>query len=462
MDIRGWAKDGGSPFGSGPPADVATATLGGGPEEEEQNAGWTVIAHVLEARNVPALGPRSGEPSTYVTLRCGPSASQKTEVCKGTAAPVWDGAHFRFDRGLTLTTDLVLEMFRDGGPDGRAAAGDGAMVGEVRLRVADICRMDAVGETRWFDVGSCPKPSQPARGVCVVHVLRARGLPSMDMNGLADPYVKLCIGKTKHTSTVEKTTLAPVWKGQHFKFENVTTDSVLRLEMFDEDRIGKDDPMGQVSIRVSEMTGSETWCELQPVEGVGTVTGEIQLCCTAMLSETEDAEQSTPVQLRLCCSAHAHTAAAPHAPVPEPVEDGHGQPQQPPSSPAAASDWLRRLAAGGGGGSSVDVDGGSQQLSSSMSYGGDDAAVVARTIAARAIALRQELGLGDEGTPPTVAAWDVETVARWVCTLPIDGNEAIAQRVREEEVDGDTLLQFKNGIEVKSQPTVEAAAKPAH
>jgi hypothetical protein len=39
----------------------------------------------------------------------------------------------------------------------------------------------------------------------------------------------------------------------------------------------------------------------------------------------------------------------------------------------------------------------------------------------------------------SIATWSVEDVARWVARLPVEGAEAIAQSVRTEEIDGETL-----------------------
>ena len=60
--------------------------------------------------------------------------------------------------------------------------------------------------------------------------------------------------------------------------------------------------------------------------------------------------------------------------------------------------------------------------------------------------------MAEEGTPPLAAEWSVEEVAAWVLTLEgIDGLEAVAAKVREEEVDGFTLMAYKDKPEVKDE-----------
>ena len=56
--------------------------------------------------------------------------------------------------------------------------------------------------------------------------------------------------------------------------------------------------------------------------------------------------------------------------------------------------------------------------------------------------------MAEEGMPPLAAEWSVEEVAAWVLT--IEGiDEAVAAKVREEEVDGFTLMAYKDKPEVK-------------
>eukprot|EP01047_Picozoa_sp_COSAG01_P035295 COSAG01_NODE_2700_length_7232_cov_3.028876_2_plen_242_part_00 len=139
--------------------------------------------------------------------------------------------------------------------------------------------------------------------VVTVQVLRARGLASMDRNGLADPYVRLRCpalvagsggggsgggggsagGAERRTRTVKKT-LAPVW---HAAGEAASTDGgesveesrfrwvigadewrehvcaaggaegagLLRAEVWDWDRIGKDEPMGACTVDLARCGG---------------------------------------------------------------------------------------------------------------------------------------------------------------------------------------------------------------
>ena len=123
-----------------------------------------------------------------------------------------------------------------------------------------------------------------------VHVLSATGLPKMDANGKADPYVVLACGKgTEQRSSVVHKSLSPVWDDARFEFSEVESSEELLLTMFDKDRYepcqmysiavqtqymyctfefdkdrgSRSDPMGVVRVPLSEMDGQERAYALQ-------------------------------------------------------------------------------------------------------------------------------------------------------------------------------------------------------
>lgn len=94
-----------------------------------------------------------------------------------------------------------------------------------------------------------------------ISVERGEGLGSFDLNGKSDPYVIVSwngseVGRTE----VQKATLDPKWNKHTFKLGLLpdTEDGggdrvVLLLEVWDEDRIGKDDFMGHVSLSHADL-----------------------------------------------------------------------------------------------------------------------------------------------------------------------------------------------------------------
>ena len=64
--------------------------------------------------------------------------------------------------------------------------------------------------------------------------------------------------------------------------------------MFDKDPLSNDDPMGQVTVRLSQMRGQERSYFLQPMNGCKKPQGEIRMACTAPVQFTESSKQPEP------------------------------------------------------------------------------------------------------------------------------------------------------------------------
>lgn len=76
-----------------------------------------------------------------------------------------------------------------------------------------------------------------------VHVVEARGLKPMDIDGTSDPYVILQIENQKIETTFKKSTLDPVWN-ESFQFEITHGNDPLFIEVMDKDTFGQDDSEG--------------------------------------------------------------------------------------------------------------------------------------------------------------------------------------------------------------------------
>lgn len=106
-------------------------------------------------------------------------------------------------------------------------------------------------------------------GRLTVEVKEAKNLIPMDNNGLADPYVvvKLSGGthKKHHQSKTIKSTLNPVWKEKfHIRLKKDDHTHRVVIEVWDWDRISRNDFMGSLSFGVSEINKekAEGWYKL--------------------------------------------------------------------------------------------------------------------------------------------------------------------------------------------------------
>lgn len=94
-----------------------------------------------------------------------------------------------------------------------------------------------------------------AKGVLVIHLHSARGLPKMDAFGKADPYVK--VSTIKHpevsvkTDIIEKT-LSPTWDKTLIMLVYSKTDTI-KFEVFDWNKVGKDDKIGFVDFSMQRL-----------------------------------------------------------------------------------------------------------------------------------------------------------------------------------------------------------------
>ncbi|KAI4978212.1 hypothetical protein ZWY2020_014766 [Hordeum vulgare] len=117
---------------------------------------------------------------------------------------------------------------------------------------------------------SRPEPAQrsaPMR-LCV-HVLEARGLPAIYLNGSSDPYVRLQLGRRRAKTTVVKRSLSPVWD-EEFGFLVADVAEELVVSVLNENRFFSTDFLGRVKVPLSTILETEdhslgtAWYQLHP------------------------------------------------------------------------------------------------------------------------------------------------------------------------------------------------------
>jgi hypothetical protein len=83
-------------------------------------------------------------------------------------------------------------------------------------------------------------------GVLHVHVVEARGLPHMDTKGDTDGYCVLEMEGVQHRTSVEEDTITPVWN-EAFSFSVFNQEeSILIVNLWDEDPHSTDDIIGKI------------------------------------------------------------------------------------------------------------------------------------------------------------------------------------------------------------------------
>ena len=88
-------------------------------------------------------------------------------------------------------------------------------------------------------------------------MLRADGLRAADSNGKSDPYAKVRVGKHKGQTKVVPKSLDPDWN-QRLVFPGTLADFIeetLTIKVRDKDKVGHDDPLGEVQVRLGVLDG---------------------------------------------------------------------------------------------------------------------------------------------------------------------------------------------------------------
>lgn len=124
------------------------------------------------------------------------------------------------------------------------------------------------------------------------HIYQARGLPSMDRNGLSDPYaIVRCAGQSNST-LVKQETLNPLW--YHTSCLDVKLPTPLSMapriyvNIFDKDIFDRDDLMGHFTISITDAMSmipqDPTWFDLIDSDGKP-VKGQVLACFQVLPAE---------------------------------------------------------------------------------------------------------------------------------------------------------------------------------
>ncbi|XP_021268598.1 rasGAP-activating-like protein 1 isoform X2 [Numida meleagris] len=109
-------------------------------------------------------------------------------------------------------------------------------------------------------------PEQGHPRVLRCHLIAARDLAPRDPSGTSDPFVRVsCCGHTRETAVIKKTRF-PRWD-EVLEFElaeDEPGDSVLSVEVWDWDIVGKNDFLGQVKVPLDASGPTEGWFQLLP------------------------------------------------------------------------------------------------------------------------------------------------------------------------------------------------------
>ena len=261
---------------------------------------------VIEARDVPAMD-RNGKSDPFIKLYLLGSKPKekinevKTKVIKKTLNPVWNEEyHFPIK---SIGTDVLHMSFKDWngiGSDDPISTYDLEMNSLMLGNVYDewINFYPVKGVSKGGEVHLKYNLAPPGSYAFVVnikdtlvfhiHIIEAKDVKSMDLNGFSDPYCKMQIigDRTFTNSSIKYETLSPYWD-EKFKFilTNYETD-IFKLDLMDKDKIS-DDLIGSVNLQVNQYKIDKVYRQWIEVQNKGKKTGLIKVQITVKKKSCE-------------------------------------------------------------------------------------------------------------------------------------------------------------------------------
>ena len=110
-------------------------------------------------------------------------------------------------------------------------------------------------------------------------VIQGRDLAPKDKRGTSDPYVVLKVDGTEFRTSVKKKTLSPTWN-EMFSTPIYSSSAIFHLEVWDKDKIGSDDFMGESKLSLSACPDlgkyRRMWLHLVPRK-MEVVSGDVEV-----------------------------------------------------------------------------------------------------------------------------------------------------------------------------------------
>ena len=283
-------------------------------DDREENINLRCFrATVLQCRNLTRVSGLLDSNDDFVLLKPDRLPSVRTSTLEqGGVAPVWAGGSgetLTFPELVGLPHKLMVEVWdEDPGDD---SANDFIGGGLIDLSKFEIDPEKDWAHLRWVNIdhngtaagevllylrwdepallvgGAQPADSSPSWHLRV-DVIECNGLPKMDMNSANDPYVEVSVEGAKQrmlrSSTVHGGGANPRWQaGETMVFELLEHPPSVGLVVYDEDKITRNDVVGNAVIELGVDILGNAWEGTQEIEitdrhgrGRGTLTCNIQ------------------------------------------------------------------------------------------------------------------------------------------------------------------------------------------
>lgn len=157
------------------------------------------------------------------------------------------------------------------------------------------------------NISAAPSPAAQIVYWLEIHLDRGKDLAIKDLNGTSDPYVKIFYGSNeKYTSSIIQKNLNPVWNEKISFFVHDLSIPII-FQLFDYDRIGRDEPMGTGKLELFKLPLEKTYSatlDLENEKRTDGKTGMIKFSITIMPKSAEfrdEVRQKTKTQRFSTC-----------------------------------------------------------------------------------------------------------------------------------------------------------------
>eukprot|EP00092_Neocalanus_flemingeri_P025254 GFUD01027386.1.p1 GENE.GFUD01027386.1~~GFUD01027386.1.p1 ORF type:complete len:4003 (+),score=946.67 GFUD01027386.1:1015-12009(+) len=130
----------------------------------------------------------------------------------------------------------------------------------------------------------------PGPGTINVNIIQAKDLIKADLIGKSDPYAVVTYGDDKIKTKTIKNNLNPQWNFEADIPIDPNGPSTLKIEIFDDDKLGKDKPLGAADVDIPSLINNATLKDAWiPLSGVK--SGQLQLSADYMPLDSDGREK---------------------------------------------------------------------------------------------------------------------------------------------------------------------------
>lgn len=256
-----------------------------------------LTVRILEGRGLKAMDS-NGFSDPYVIVRIGKSEFV-TKIKFRTLDPVWNET-FELELLSKDYVDVRLTVMDNdlvGADDliGEATAECGPSKQQLWLPLENAEFPDGCGDVL-VELWRRNRAVSPSPSTLRVKIISGHDLPAMDITGTSDPYAVVSYAGRKRTTEVAPRNLNPLWRQTYdFPFLDGTPKAeMLKLTVYDWDRFGDHDLIGEVEIEVPDLDAPvlHGWFDLRLKDDSGDSSPEfrgrvrvlIHCCQTALLN----------------------------------------------------------------------------------------------------------------------------------------------------------------------------------